>query len=412
MAGVHGLQQVERFRSAHFADDDAFRPHTQTVAHQIAHGDLALALEIGRPCLQPHHMRLLQLQFGGVLAGNDTLVIVDVAGQTIEQRRFAGAGAAGNEHIHTAAADHLEDFGAFRRNRSVADQLLECQLVLAEFADGERRPVDRQRRHDRVDTRTVRQTRVADRRSFVDAPADLTDDALTDIEQLLIVAKADAGLLNFAADFDIDRTGAVHHDVGDLIARQQWLERPVTENIVANIVEQVFLLGDRHHDVFDRDDLVDDVADFLARRNRHRAWRAGRDRWPRSERRTPRPSSRNTYRSGASRLRSGLAAAGLPVLRCPAAVPRRQRRPNYGEMRNAYQTRTQLRQTLTVTMAVAAASRSAVTTDWNSSFLVRCGRSVSAPIGAGCRRYDDWPIFRRSSGHCWRPTRIAAARME
>ena len=38
-----------------------------------------------------------------------------------------------------------------------------------------------------------------------------------------------------------------------------------TENVVANIVEQVFLLGDRHHDVFDRDDLVDDVADFLAR---------------------------------------------------------------------------------------------------------------------------------------------------
>jgi hypothetical protein len=28
----------------------------------------------------------------------------------------------------------------------------------------------------------------------------------------------------------------------------------------------LFLLGDRHHDVLDRDDLVDDVADFLSRR--------------------------------------------------------------------------------------------------------------------------------------------------
>ena len=62
MAGVHGLQQVERFGSADFADDDAFRAHTQAVAHQLAHGDLALALDVGRAGFQPHHVRLLQLQ--------------------------------------------------------------------------------------------------------------------------------------------------------------------------------------------------------------------------------------------------------------------------------------------------------------------------------------------------------------
>ncbi len=95
--------------------------------------------------------------------------------------------------------------------------------------------------------------------------ADLADDALADIEKLLIVAKPDAGLLNLAADFDEDRAGAVDHDVGDVVARQQRLERPVTQNVVADVVEQLFLLGDRHHDVLDRDDLVDDVADFLAR---------------------------------------------------------------------------------------------------------------------------------------------------
>ena len=36
-----------------------------------------LPLEIGRARLQPHHMRLLQLQLGGVLAGDDALVVVD-----------------------------------------------------------------------------------------------------------------------------------------------------------------------------------------------------------------------------------------------------------------------------------------------------------------------------------------------
>ena len=159
----------------------------------------------------------------------------------------------------------LQDLGAFWRDGAELDQLIERQLVLLELADGERGPVDRERRHDDVDARAVRQARVADRRGFVDAAADLADDALADVEQLLVVAEADAGLLNLAVDFDVDRAGAVDHDVGDVVARQQRLERAVAEHVVADVVEQLFLLGDRHHDVLDRDDLVDDVADFLAR---------------------------------------------------------------------------------------------------------------------------------------------------
>ena len=189
-----------------------------------------------------------------------------IVGQAVQQRGLAGAGAAGDQHVAAAAADDLQDLGAFRRDRAELDQLVERQLVLLELADGERGAVDRQRRHDGVDARAVGEARVADRRGFVDAPADLADDALADIEQLLVVAEADAGALDPAGDFDEHRAGAVDHDVGDVVARQQRLERTVAENVVADVVEQLFLLGDRHHDVLDRDDLVDDVADFLARR--------------------------------------------------------------------------------------------------------------------------------------------------
>ncbi len=100
---------------------------------------------------------------------------------------------------------------------------------------------------------------------FVDPTADLADDALADVQELLIVAEPDAGLLDLAFDFDVGGAGSVHHDVGDVVAREQRLERPVAEHVVADVVEQLFLLGDRHDDVLDRDDLVDDVADFLAR---------------------------------------------------------------------------------------------------------------------------------------------------
>ena len=100
---------------------------------------------------------------------------------------------------------------------------------------------------------------------FVDAAADLADDALADVEQLLVVAEADAGLLDLAVDFDVDVLGAVDHDVGDVVAGEQRLQRTVAEHVVADVLEQFFLLGDRHREVLDRDDVVDDVADFLAR---------------------------------------------------------------------------------------------------------------------------------------------------
>ena len=101
---------------------------------------------------------------------------------------------------------------------------------------------------------------------FVDAAADLTDNALADVQQLLIVAKTNSRLLNFSADFDVDRTGTVDHDVGDIVAGEQRLERSVTEHVVTDVVEQILLLGDRHDDILDCDDFVDDVADFFARR--------------------------------------------------------------------------------------------------------------------------------------------------
>ena len=79
MARVHRLQQVERFRAADLADDDAFRTHTQAVLDEIAHRDLAFAFEVGRARFQTHHVRLLQLKFGRVLAGDDALVVVDAS---------------------------------------------------------------------------------------------------------------------------------------------------------------------------------------------------------------------------------------------------------------------------------------------------------------------------------------------
>ncbi len=70
---VHGLQHVERLGAAHFADHDAIRTHSQAIAKQLALRHLSLPFDVGRPCLESYDVRLLQLQFGRVLDGDDAL---------------------------------------------------------------------------------------------------------------------------------------------------------------------------------------------------------------------------------------------------------------------------------------------------------------------------------------------------
>ena len=69
---------LERLTTAHLADDDAIRSHTQGVSHQVSGGHGALALDIRRSGLKPHHVFLLQFQFGGVLDGHNALVFRNV----------------------------------------------------------------------------------------------------------------------------------------------------------------------------------------------------------------------------------------------------------------------------------------------------------------------------------------------
>ena len=74
MAGVHGLHHVERLGAAALAHDDAVGPHAQRVDHQVALRDGAGAFDVHRPRFQPHDVRLLHLQLGRILDGDDALL--------------------------------------------------------------------------------------------------------------------------------------------------------------------------------------------------------------------------------------------------------------------------------------------------------------------------------------------------
>jgi hypothetical protein len=64
MAGVHGLEHVERFPAAALANDDSIRPHPKGVLEQVAHSDLTFPLDIGRTRFEPYDVFLLELKLG------------------------------------------------------------------------------------------------------------------------------------------------------------------------------------------------------------------------------------------------------------------------------------------------------------------------------------------------------------
>src|SRR5208282_1436961 len=144
-----------------------------------------------------------------------------------------------------------------------------------ESANRQRRAVERQRRNDRVDTRTVGQPRVHHRRRFVNPASDLRHDSIDDQHQMLIVLELDVGGVKLAAFFDVNLAVPVDQDVGDFIIPQKRLQRPESQQLVLDLLDQVILV-----DVGEQASLVvqnggDGGGDFLRRECRLEAFKPG-----------------------------------------------------------------------------------------------------------------------------------------
>ena len=110
VAGVHGLQHVQRLFAADFADDDAVGPHAQGVAHQVAAGVTAPlpSMFAGRVSSRT------TCRWRSCSSAASSMVTMrslsrDEARQDVEQRRLAGAGAAGDDDVEPAGDRGLEE---------------------------------------------------------------------------------------------------------------------------------------------------------------------------------------------------------------------------------------------------------------------------------------------------------------
>ena len=245
MTGVHGLQHVERLAAADLADDDAVRTHTQGVLHEVADRDLALALDVRGTRLERHDMRLLELQLGRVLDGDDTLALGDERRDDVERRRLTGASTAGDEDVDARLDARAQELRHLLVERAERDEVLDRQRRLAELSDRERRPDERERRDDDVDTGAVLEARVHERRRLVDAAAERREDALDDVHQMRVVMELHIRELELAHALDEDLLRPVDHDLCDAAVLTQRLDGPEAEHLVTDIRDDLVAITAR-----------------------------------------------------------------------------------------------------------------------------------------------------------------------
>ena len=214
-AGVHCLQHIQRFGAAALTDDDAVRTHAERRAYQLALIDAAFFVQVGRPRFEFHYVPLLQLQLGGIFDGDDALVLGDEPRECVQGGGLTGTGSARDQNgclrLH-AGGQKLQHAG---HDGLVFDHLVRGDDVAAEAADAERRAVERERRDDGIDARSIGQAGVHNWLRFIDAPAHLRHDFFDDVHQVSVVLKTNLGLHQLAVAFDVDLVETVHQNIGD-----------------------------------------------------------------------------------------------------------------------------------------------------------------------------------------------------
>ena len=261
MARVHRLEHVHGLGASDLTHDDAVGAHTQGVAQKLADPDLAGALDVRRARLERDHVVLLELELGGVLDRHDALVSGDVGRHRVQQRRLTGTGTAGDEDVELPLHAGGQEVRRAARDRAELDEVVHRVRVARELPDRERRPAERERRDDRVHTAPVREAGVDHRRGLVDATADLGDDLVDDAHDVRVVDERRVRRLELARALDVHLLGAVDHDLRHGVVAEERLERPVAEDVVGDVGDDLAallarqrrpvegeLLHDRAHD--------------------------------------------------------------------------------------------------------------------------------------------------------------------
>ena len=192
----HRVEHRHDLVAEDLTDDDARGVHTQRPPHQLGHGDGALALGVGQPLFEGHHVRVevgerVEAEFQGAFDGDESLVRRDLVGEGAQQRRLTGVRGARDHDVLARADGAREEVRDLGRDRPVADQVGHEHLAHARATDGEGGPT--RHVHDGRQSRTVRKPQVELGVGGVEGPGGETGVRTEDLDELdqLVVALGD-----------------------------------------------------------------------------------------------------------------------------------------------------------------------------------------------------------------------------
>ena len=128
MSGVERLQQVKGFRAAYLAHEDAVGPMAQRRAEQVRDGDgrqgrLLAEGRLRAPRLEPHQVRFVDRDLGGLFDQDDAIRVGNCGGERVQQCRLSGAGSPGDQDVAAVPNGLLKLRRQFRREAADVDQI-------------------------------------------------------------------------------------------------------------------------------------------------------------------------------------------------------------------------------------------------------------------------------------------------
>ena len=149
-------------------------------------------------------MRLLELDLARVLDDDDALAVGDEAGEGVEHRRLAAAGASRDHDVELRDDHRLERRRGDAGERAEADESVDRERLLEEAADGDVRSVGGDGRDQRLDARAVGEAPFEDGVRLVDVLADVLREVPERREERLAAGELRGDELELPAPLDED----------------------------------------------------------------------------------------------------------------------------------------------------------------------------------------------------------------
>ena len=230
--GVHGggaafvtrverRQQVDDLRASHLTDDDPVGAHPQRLAHQVSQGDRAGAFDVRRSRLEPHDVRVIGVELGGVLDDDEPLPRVAQTQQHREPGRLAAARAPGDQQGEPRVDDGPDPRCDRCRHRADRHQLLEVEGLPPRYPQRESRAPAGHRSQHRVHAGAVGQPGIDIGDGVVQATTAGGGEALREPAHGGLVGEPDGDPLHSGSAIHPDGVGCGHEDIGDQRVAQQ-----------------------------------------------------------------------------------------------------------------------------------------------------------------------------------------------